>query len=64
MLLVVSKLHLAYDHTALQSSWKKQSGLNFGLALMGCQGLWAQLQIVLLFRSSFPLKYVRAWSVS
>ena len=32
--------------------------------LRGCHRLLAQLQIVPLFRSSFPEKHVRAWSVS
>ena len=41
-----------------------RSCLGFGLALFrGCQGLVAQLQIVLLFWLSFPLKHVRVWSV-
>ena len=63
MLLVVSQL--AYVRTPLQLSWITQSSYDFGLALfMGCQGLVAQLQIVPPFRSSFPSKHDRTWTVS
>ena len=62
MLLVVQ---LAQEHTPLQLSWLMRSGLGFGLAFFkGCQGLVAQLQVVLLSQSSFHPKHVRAWSIS
>ena len=57
--------HLAQVHTPSQLNWITRSGLDFGLALFGgCPGLVVQFQIVPPFRSSFPAKHTRAWSVS
>ena len=48
-----------------QLSWILQPGLDFNLVLFReCQRLVALLQIVPLFRSSFPSKHVRTWIVS
>ena len=56
---------LAWVHTLPQLSWISESILVFGLALIrGCQGLVAQLQIVLPFRALFSSEHVRTSSVS